>query len=169
MDDGLERAFNDQIQLEFASAYTYLQMSAWCEAQDLTGFAAWMRGQWAEESQHALKFVDFVLERDGVVTLQPVDAPPADFASPLDVMERAHAHEQVVTAAIGRLYALAQERGDFSSLALLQWFLTEQVEEEASVRQIVAELRMVGDDSSALLLLDRDLPGRRSGGDPAGA
>jgi ferritin len=163
MDPQLQQAFNDQIQLEFASAYTYLQMAAWCESRDLTGFAAWMRAQWAEESQHGMKFLDFVLERDGHVQLQAIAAPDASYTSPLDLMQRAHAHEQRVTAAIGALYAQASEAHDYASLPLLQWFLNEQIEEEASVRQIVAELRMVGDDSSALLLLDRELPGRRRG------
>lgn len=169
MDPELLQAFNDQIQLEFASAYTYLQMAAWYEAHDLTGFAAWMRAQWSEESRHAIKFIDFVLDRDGQVGLQPLAAPPRDFASPLDVFERALAHEQRVSAAIGALYAQASEAHDYSSLPLLQWFLNEQIEEEATVRQIVAELRMVGDDSSALLLLDREMGTRRSDdGDAAG-
>lgn len=161
LDPELQQAFNDQIRLEFASAYAYLQMAVWCQARELVGFATWMRGQWAEENAHALRFVEFVLERDAEVTLQPLEAPAADFASALDVMERALAHEQRVTAAIGALYAQASERQDYASLGLLQWFLNEQVEEEATVRQITAELRMVGEDSSALLLLDREMPGRR--------
>lgn len=165
MDHELQQAFNNQIRLEFASGYAYLQMGAWCEARDLVGFAAWMRAQWAEESQHALKFVDFVLERDGEVTLQPIEAPSADFLSVLDLMESALAHEQRVTAAIGALYAQAQQSNDYSSLPLLQWFLSEQVEEEAAVRQIAAELRMVSDDSSALLLLDREMASRRGRGE----
>ncbi|MPZ89415.1 MAG: ferritin [Nitriliruptorales bacterium] len=159
------QAFNDQIQLEFASAYTYLQMSAWCEAHDLTGLATWMRTQWAEESKHAIKFIDFVLDRAGEVDLRPLEAPARDFASPLDVFEQALAHEQRVTAAIGALYAQASDLHDYSSLPLLQWFLNEQIEEEATVRQIVAELRMVADDSSALLLLDREIGSRRDSGD----
>ncbi len=168
MDEALQQRFNDQIALELASAYAYLQMAAWCEARDLTGFATWMRAQWSEESQHALKFVDFVLDRGAEVELQPLAAPRSDYASPLELMEQAHAHEREVTAAIGALYQLASQLGDYASLSLLQWFLGEQIEEEASVRQIVAELRMIGDDSSALLLLDRELPGRRSPARSAG-
>jgi ferritin len=162
MDYELQQAFNDQIRLEFASAYAYLQMAAWCDAADLKGFAAWMRAQWAEENAHAMKFIDYVLDRDGEVVLQGLEAPNADFASTLDLMEHALAHEQRVTAAIGALYASATRAGDFVSLPLLQWFLNEQVEEEASVRQIAAELRMIGDDSSALLLLDREMPSRHT-------
>jgi ferritin len=167
MDEALLQAFNDQIQLEFASAYTYLQMAAWCETNDLAGFATWMRAQWAEESQHALKFVDFVLDRDGEVRLQPIEAPPATFRSPLDLIQRAHQHEQRVTTAIGALYAQASQAHDYTSLPLLQWFLNEQIEEEAAVRQIEAELRMAGDSAVALLLLDRELPARRRAGEGA--
>lgn len=164
MDAKLLQAFNDQIQLEFESAYTYLQMAAWYESRELIGFAKWMRAQWTEESQHAIKFIDFVLDRDGEVELQPLGAPPRDFTSPLDVFERALAHEQRVTAAIGALYGQAVNVPDYSSLALLQWFLNEQIEEEATVRQIVAKLRMVGEDTSALLLLDREMGTRRQSG-----
>lgn len=161
MDPQLQTAFNDQIALELDSAYTYLQMAAWCDGRELAGFSAWMRAQWAEESQHALKFIDHVLDRDGEVVLQSLAAPRSAFASPLQVMQTAHAHEQRVTAAIGALYGAAQQANDYTSLPLLQWFLAEQIEEEASVRQIVAELEMIGGDLSALLLLDRELPGRR--------
>jgi len=161
MDPELQQAFNDQIALELSSSYAYLQMAAWFEARDLVGFASWMRAQWTEESAHATKFIDFVLDRDGEVVLQALTAPQSSFGSPLDVIEHAHAHEQRVTASIGALYALAQARQDYSSLPLLGWFLNEQVEEESSVRQIVGELRLIGDDSSALLLLDRELPARR--------
>lgn len=161
MDAELQQAFNDQIALELSSSYAYLQMAAWFDARDLVGFASWMRSQWSEESAHATKFIDFVLDRDGEVVLQALSAPQSDFASPLDVLQHALTHEQRVTAAIGSLYALAQARQDYSSLPLLGWFLNEQVEEESSVRQIVGELRLIGDDSSALLLLDRELPLRR--------
>ncbi|CAN5329298.1 ferritin [soil metagenome] len=168
MSQTLQSAFNDQIQLEFSSAYTYLGMTAWCESRDLAGFARWMRAQASEETEHAMKFLDFVLGRDGTITLQPIEAPSGGFSSVLDVLEQALGHEQRVTAAIGRLYAQASEEGDYSSLPLLQWFMGEQVEEEATVRQIVAELRMVGDDTSALLLLDRDMGARRGpSSDPA--
>lgn len=160
MSKELQAAFNDQIALEFASAYVYLGMAAWFEAEELVGFARWMRNQAAEESAHAMKFFDHVIDRDGRVALQTVPAPASDFDSPLRVLERAHAHEQHVTEAIGRLYAQATEERDYSSLPLLNWFMSEQVEEEATVRQIVAELKMVGDDSAALLLLDREMSDR---------
>lgn len=169
MDPKLEQAFNDQIRLEFASAFAYLQMAMWCDAQDLAGFATWMRAQYEEETAHALKFIDFVLERDGAVRLQPQDAPTAEFDSPLAVLEAALAHERTVTASISDLYALAGDLRDYTALPLLQWFLAEQVEEEATVRQIGAEVRMIGDDTSALLMLDRDLPRRRAEAEAAEA
>lgn len=165
MSKELAAAFNDQINLEFASSFAYLAMAAWCEDADLVGFAQWLRAQAAEEHEHAMKFFEFLIDRDVRVRLQPLDAPESDFGSPLQVMESALAHEQRVTAAISALYAAATEEQDFASLPLLNWFVSEQVEEEATVRQIVAELKMVGDDSSALLLLDRDMAARRGGTD----
>lgn len=161
MDDALVQAYNDQIALEYASSYAYLQMSAWAAERDLTGMSAWFGTQSAEELRHAHKFIDFVLDRDGTVALQAIDAPKSDFTDVVAVFEAALEHEQTVTRAIGALYESAQAAGDYPSLPLLSWFLSEQVEEEASVRTILGELRMVADNSSALLLLDRELPSRR--------
>lgn len=166
MSKELQAAFNDQVQLEFSSAYVYLAMAAWCEAHDLAGFARWLRAQAREETEHALKFFDFVLERDGQVGLQAIEAPPGEFSSALEVAERALEHEQLVTAAIGELYRRASAEEDYASLPLLNWFVTEQVEEESTVRQIVADLRMAGDDNSALLMLDRELGARPGSGGP---
>ena len=161
MNDELLKALNDQIALEYASSYAYLQMAAWAHQHDLTGTATWFEVQSAEELAHARKFIDFVLDRDGTVRLQDIHAPQADFATLVDVLEASLTHEQQVTQAIGDLYALAQRVNDYQSLPLLSWFLQEQVEEEASVRTILGELRMVADNSSALLLLDRELGRRR--------
>ncbi len=161
MNPKLQRAYNDQIQLEFASAYAYAQMSAWCSARDLRGFAAWFRAQWAEENTHALKFTDFLLNRGAEVQLQAIEAPGAGYTTPLEVAEHALGHERRVTASIGALYQLSSDLHDYASLPLLQWFLNEQVEEEASVSEMVADLRRAGDDSSALFLLDRELASRR--------
>lgn len=162
MDDKLASEFNDQIALEYASSYAYLQMASWADEHDLAGTKAWLTAQSAEELAHAHKFIDYVHDRDGTVRLQAVDAPQADFDSVVGVFRAAYAHEQRVSAAIGRLYGIAQERGDYQSLPLLSWFLNEQVEEEATVRTILAEFEMVEQDSSALLMLDRDLAGRRA-------
>lgn len=164
MHDPLLSRFNDQIALEHASERAYLQMAIWADSRDFAGSAAWLRGQAQEEAVHAGQFIDFVLDRDGEVLLAALDAPPAHFDDLVAVFEAALAHEGRVTTAIGRLYAAAQEAADYRSLPLLTRFLEEQVEEEASVRTILGEMRMVADDPSALLMLDRELLGRRSGG-----
>jgi ferritin len=157
----LAKAFNAQINVEFESAYAYLAMAAWCEATELTGFAQWLRAQAQEETGHALKFFDFLLDRDQRVELADIAATPADFGSVLDVFRAALSHEQAVTAAISELYAKATAEQDFASVPILNWFTNEQIEEEATVRQIVAELERVGDNTAALVLLDREMAQRR--------
>lgn len=161
MDEQLQASFNDQIALEHASERAYLQMAAWAEAHDYTGTATWLRDQAQEEAEHARIFMDFVLDRDGQVTLTALEAPQATFDDLVTLFSAALAHERKVTRSIGELYAAAQAARDYSSLPLLTRFLDEQVEEEASVSTIVGELAMVADDPSAVLMLDRELPGRR--------
>ena len=161
MDEKLAAAFNDQIALEQASARAYRQLAIWAEANDYTGSAAWLDSQAAEELVHADIFITHVLDRDGDVRLQSLEAPPADFGRLIDVFRAALSHEERVTEAIGELYGLAQDLRDVRSIPLLTRFLEEQVEEEASVRTIIAELAMVAESPSATLLLDRELPGRR--------
>jgi ferritin len=161
VNQALQDQFNEQIALEHASERAYLQMSAWADAHDYTGSALWLRRQAEEEAEHARIFMDHVLDRDGMVTLAALQAPPHEFEDLAAVFSAALAHEARVTASIGALYAAAQQAGDYASLPLLNRFLDEQVEEEASVRTIVGELRMIAGDPSALLMLDRELPGRR--------
>jgi ferritin len=156
----LQDAMNEQIKNELYSAYLYLSMSAYCEAANLPGFAHWMRMQAQEEEAHAMKFYDFIYERGGRVVLQAIDQPPVEFPSPLAVFEQTLEHEQKVTAMIHDLYTLAVEEKDYASQAFLQWFVTEQVEEEASATQILETLKMIGDKGHALIMLDRQL-GRR--------
>ena len=164
--DRLTQAFNDQINLELESAYAYLGMAAWCERNDLTGFAAWMRAQAEEEVEHAMKFFQFLLDRDREVVLSDVAATPAAYASVEAVFRGALEHEQRVTAAISDLYAKATAEQDFASFPILNWFTNEQIEEEATVRQIIAELARVGDDTAALVLLDREMGSRRGAAEP---
>ena len=156
----LQDAMNEQIKNELYSAYLYLSMSAYCEAANLPGFAHWMRMQAQEEEAHAMKFYDFIHERGGRVVLQAIDQPPVEFPSPRAVFEQTLEHEQKVTAMIHDLYALAVEEKDYASQIFLQWFVTEQVEEEASASQILETLKMIGDKGHALIMLDRQL-GRR--------
>lgn len=151
---------NEQINHEFASAYVYLAMSAWCEERNLSGSAAWLRKQAREEVEHAMKFYDFILDRNGTVTLQAIAQPPAQFGSLREVFEKAYEHERFISGRIHDLYTLANQENDYASVPLLDWFLAEQVEEEKSTSDIVGKLTLVGERGEALYLIDRDL-GRR--------
>lgn len=158
--DRLVDEINEQIKHEFYSAYMYLAMSTDCADRNLTGFAHWMKRQAEEEVGHAMRFVDFLLERGARVELQALDQPPSEFGSPLEIMERSLEHERFVTGRINQLYALAMDENDYPAQVLLQWFVTEQVEEEASIDEIVERMKMFGQDGSALLMLDTQLGAR---------
>ena len=157
----IQDAMNEQIKSELYSAYQYLSMAAYCESANLPGFASWMRAQAREETDHAMKFYDFVLDRSGRVVLRGIEGPMVEFGSPLEVFEWALSHEQKVTAMINDLYGLAVRENDYASQAFLQWFVTEQVEEEKNTGDVVETLKMIGDKSEALFLLDRELGQRR--------
>lgn len=161
----LYKALNDQIQQEVASAYLYLSMSIHCEAMNLKGAASWLRAQWDEELTHALKLVDYVNSRGNKVALQAIEKPQGQFKSLLDVFETVLSHERKVSESINRLYGLAVKEGDFAAQAFLQWFVSEQVEEEATSTEIVEMIRLAGDRGSAILMVDRQLAGRDSDGD----
>ena len=163
----VQDAMNEQIKNELYSAYQYLSMAAYCESVNLPGFAQWMRAQSQEETEHAMKFYDFILDRNGRVVLQSIEGPVVEFGSPLEVFEQALEHEQKVTAMINELYGLAIRENDYASQTFLQWFVTEQVEEEKNAGDVVETLRMVGDKSEALFLLDRELGRRGTDEQPA--
>ncbi len=163
----IQDAMNEQMKNEFYAAYQYLSMAAYCESENLPGFAHWMRTQAQEETQHAMKFYDFILDRNGRVVLQAVEEPVVEFGSPLEVFERALEHEQRVTAMINDLYGLAVRENDYASQTFLQWFVTEQVEEEKNAGDVVETLKMIGDRSEALFLLDRELGRRGNDEQPA--
>lgn len=158
----VEAAMNDQLQKELQSAYVYLGMSAYCETESLPGFAAWLRRQFDEEQQHAFRFYNFIVDRGARVELKQLDAPPTKYSSPLAVFETALEHEKGVTKAINELYDLVAREKDFASQAWLDWFATEQVEEEKTVTQIVEDLRRVGGSGDGLFFLDKDLASRTS-------
>jgi ferritin len=158
----IQDAMNEQIKNELYSAYQYLAMSAYCESANLPGFARWMRVQFQEEMGHAMKFYDHIQDRGGRVVLQAIGQPLNEFDSPLEAFERALGHEQKVTGQINGLYGLALSENDYASQAFLQWFVTEQVEEEKNVGDVVETLKMVGDQSEALFLLDRELSKREN-------
>ena len=163
INDTMCAAFNDQITMELQAAHNYLAMGAWFESAGFAGMAAWMHAQSSEETEHAMKFYQFVLDRDGRVVLGALEAPASDFNDVLSVFETGLAQERDVSAAINALYALALDQKDFASLPLLDWFVTEQIEEEATASQILDDLRLAGGDAQAMLFLDREL-GTRSAG-----
>jgi ferritin len=156
----MQDAFNAQIKEELYSSYIYLSMAAYCEANNLPGFAHWMRLQSQEELEHAMKFFGFVNERGGRVVLQALDQPPIEFEGPLDVFEKTLEHEQFISSKIYDLYALALEEKDFASHSLLQWFVDEQVEEESSAGEVLEMLKMIGEKGQGLVMLDRQLAQR---------
>jgi ferritin len=157
MKTNLVEAFHTQIQAEFQSAYVYLSMASWFTEHNLPGFAQWMRVQWEEETQHAMKLVDFLHNRGEAVVLHAIASPTATYGSPLDVFERVREHEQKITSSINALYELALQVKDLPSQIMLQWFINEQVEEEALVVDIIERLRMVGSDGPSIYLFDREM------------
>jgi len=159
-------AINRQIANEFGASFSYLAMAAWCEHHQFMGAGRWLRTQSAEEHGHAMKLFDFVLARNHQARLAAIDMPPGDFGSIVEVFERALEQEKGVSKQIDALYELAFNEKVFAAMAELQWFITEQVEEEKTVREIVAKFHMVKNDPASLLDLDRELGGR--GPAPAG-
>ena len=156
----MEQAFNQQINYELYSEYYYMAMSAYCESIDLPGFAAWMMAQANEERVHAMRFYQFLLDRDGSPKFGAIDAPNAEFKSILDMFEHVLEHEKFVTEKITELYKLAVEENDYPSQIELQWFITEQVEEEKTAKDIIQQLRWIGDKATALFMLDQKMAGR---------
>ena len=156
----MESAINDQIRAEMYSSYLYLSMSAYFQSTNLSGFANWMKIQAQEEMVHAMKFYDYINERGGRVTLQAIEAPPKDWNSPLDVFNATLEHEQKVTSLINTLVDIAMEERDHATNIFLQWFVSEQVEEEDNTRTIVDQVKMIGGHTMGLFQLDRHLASR---------
>jgi ferritin len=162
IDGKMQEALNKHANAEFYSSYLYLSMSAHFQSVNLTGFAQWMRVQAREELAHAMKFFDHIVERGGKVTLLPVEAPPSQWDSPLAAFEDAYRHEQKVSGLINWLVDEAVQNRDHATNNFLQWFVSEQVEEEASVDAIVQKLKLVGDAAGGLFMIDRELAQRVS-------
>jgi len=158
----MQDAMNDQINKELYSSYLYLSMAAYLEDRNLSGFAHWMRVQEAEERGHAMKLYDFMVERGGRVMLKAIDAPKSEWNSTLELAEEVAAHEAKITASINALYELALKEKDYPAQIMLQWFITEQVEEEKNAAEIVANLKLIEDRGTAVLMLDHRLA-KRSG------
>ena len=155
------QALNKQINAEMHSAYLYLSMSAYFEDKGLSGFANWMKVQYKEELTHALKIFDFVNERNSRVILEPIAGVPTDFDGIIDVFERTLAHEQQVTAMIDKLLDLAIEANDHATQSFLRWFVDEQVEEEASVNELLDNLRLINGQGNGVFMLNRELQTRK--------
>jgi ferritin len=153
----IEAALNKQVNREFYSAYLYLAMSSYFETISLRGFAKWMRIQAKEERAHALKIYDFLIARGGRVTLDAIEAPKAKWTSAGKVFEETYAHEQKVTAMINNLVDVAIKEKDHATFEMLQWFVKEQVEEEANASDILNQIRIVGDVPGHLFYLDHHL------------
>ena len=158
----IQDAFNDQINAELFSSYLYLSMSAYLEDKSMTGMAHWMKLQAEEELEHAMKFVDFIAERGGRVVYKAIETPQAEWNSPLEIFEAAYEHEQYITKRINDLMELTIPEKDFASQIFLQWFVTEQVEEEANADEIVQKLKMIGDGKNGIYMLDRELGQREA-------
>lgn len=158
--NAVQTAMNDQINKELFSSYLYLSMAAYFENKNLPGFAHWMRLQADEEREHAMKFYDHILERGGQVILKAIEAPKTDWASPLEVAEEVAAHEAKVTASIYALYELAVKEKDYPAQVMLQWFINEQVEEEKNAAELVANLKLIEERGTAVLMLDHRLAKR---------
>ncbi|MBV6510970.1 MAG: ferritin [Ignavibacteriales bacterium] len=162
----LEKALNKQINEEFYSSYLYLSMSAWFESKSLLGFANWMKLQSKEEYQHAEKFYNYVFTKGGTVTLAPIGQPKTEWKSVLDAFQNTLEHEQHITKCINDLVDLALAEKDHATGAFLQWFVNEQVEEEANATKILDDLKMIGDNSYGIFMLDREMGQRKPEAEP---
>ena len=153
----MQDAINDQINAEFYSSYLYLAMSAYCQHHQFSGSARWLQLQSQEEYGHAMRLLNFLAARHGRITLQAIEQPPVDYDSVPAVFQQVLTHEQAVTASIDRLYELAFNEKAFSTMIETEWFVTEQVEEEKTSREIAHKMQMLKDDPASLLDLDREL------------
>lgn len=158
----MHSALNDQISMEFNSAYAYLAMAAHFEEENLSGFAHWMKLQYQEETGHAMKLIGYLNDRGGRVILKAIDQPASKYKSAREVFQAVLDHERAVSASIGSLYELAAKEGDHATMVEMQWFIKEQVEEEKTAVKILEQLKVVGDHGVSLLMLDRQLAARGS-------
>ena len=156
----IEKELNDQINAEFYSAYLYLSMAAFFESINLKGFANWVYVQFQEEQAHAMMMYNYINERGSSVTLSSIEAPPCKWDGPVHIFEEILKHEQKVTGMINNLIGISMEEKDHASVNFLQWFVSEQVEEESGVSDILQQLKMIDGKGAGLLMLDRELKQR---------
>jgi ferritin len=155
LSEKIQSAINDQIKAEFDSFYLYLAMAAYCEAGNFKGFASWFKKQAEEEKEHAYKFYNYVIDRGGRVILKGLETPPANFKSMQEVFQQTLDHERVVTGRINNIYQLAVDEKDFATQEFLNWFVKEQVEEEASASEMLEQIKMTDNRPGNLMYLDR--------------
>jgi len=161
MNSKVMSAMNTQVNREFYAAYLYLAIASYYESQNLNGFASWMRKQASEELEHAMKFYDFIFSRGGVVTLDAIAKPEVSFNNILEPFEAALEHEKKVTAWINEIAEIIYSEKDYASYTLIQWFIDEQIEEEKSTSEVCEIIKMIGDNKSALFMLDKQLGERK--------
>ena len=160
LDKDVERGINQQVNAELYSAYLYYAMAAYFEALSLKGFSHWMRVQALEEMTHVQKFFAYLNDRGGRVVLMPIGAPPSEWGSPLEVFQQVYAHEVEVTGLINKLMDLVLATSDHASSSFLQWFVSEQVEEEATADEVLQKLKLVDKTEGGLFLLDQEMDKR---------
>ena len=156
----VEIALNEQINAEFHSAYLYLSMSAYFQSVGLAGFANWMRIQFQEELAHGTRFFDYLNERNGRVKLSPIGEVQVNFSGIVDIFEKTLAHEQTVTGLINKLMDISTQENDHATRSFLQWFVDEQVEEEANAEQILLNLKLIKGEGQGILMMDREMQTR---------
>lgn len=162
MNKKMEEMLNKQMNAEFYNSNLYLAMAAWFESQNLTGLAHWMEVQAGEERGHAMRFYNHIKDRRGAILLSEVVAVPVKYESPLNAFEAAFKHEVKVSADINKMVEIASAEKDFATVLMLQWFVNEQVEEEANTDTVVQQLRMAGDSKGGLMQIDHH-QGKRQG------
>ena len=160
LSETMEKALNKQVNYEFYSAHLYLSMASYFKSIDLDGFGNWMQIQYEEEIFHAMKFLDFIHTRDGNVRLLSIDQPPHQWDSTLHVFTETYDHEKHVTSLINDLVTLSIKENDHATQNFLQWYIAEQVEEEASVKAIQSKLKLAGESTVTLLMLDQEMTKR---------
>ena len=156
----MQKALNSHLNEEFYSSYLYLSMAAYFEAKNLKGFANWMRIQANEEQMHGMKFFNFILQKGGKVSLAQINSPKLEWKSISEVFADTLKHEQKISSLINKLVETALLEKDYATHTFLQWFVTEQVEEEANVEEIIQKIEMIGDNKSGLYMLDNELGAR---------
>ncbi len=160
LSEKMEKALNTQVNNEFYSAYLYMSMSAHCQSMGLKGFANWFMVQFHEEMFHAMKFYEYILRKGGKVSLQTIKQPPVEFGTPLSMFEQTYEHEQFITKCINDLVETARQEKDNATEIFLHWYVTEQIEEEENDTDLINQLKYIGKDTSAMLMLDKELAAR---------